>query len=75
MRKLKKGMAGIRGICQKAWKELHSKNMTVTDGTIRCKSTGLVAATMKPAQDLDGRFLRVSLLWEQVENVGEPCYG
>ncbi|CAN0299657.1 unnamed protein product, partial [Scytosiphon promiscuus] len=72
VRKHRKGTTGTRGHGQKAWQELHSKYMTATDETIRCKSAELVATAMKTGQDPDEYFLRAYLLRGQVENMGEP---
>ena len=60
MHKQRKGTNGTRGHGQKAWQKMHSKYMTATDETIRCKSAELVATTMTLGQDPDEYFLRAS---------------
>ena len=49
--------AGIRGNGQKAWQELESKFIKVTDEVIRAKLAELAATIMKAEQDPDDYFM------------------
>ena len=44
---------GIKGNGQKAWQDLESKFLTVTDEAIRAKLAELATTSMKPGEDLD----------------------
>ena len=64
--------AGIGGNGQKAWQELESKFLKVTDEVIRAKLAELVATSMKPDQDPDDYFMEAILKRNEVAGMGEP---
>lgn len=48
---------GIGGNGQKAWHELESKFLKITDEVIRVKLAQLAATSMNPGQDTDDYFM------------------
>ena len=63
---------GNGGNGQKAWQELESKFLKVTDDIIRAKLAELAATSMKPGQDPDDYFMEATLKRNEVTWMGEP---